>query len=260
MKKGPIPETVSIYAIIVAAGRSSRMGGRLDGKNKVYADIGGKPALVHSVEKLARAVSGLKGVVVVASPDEAVFCEKIIKKAVRALCKESLNFWSVIAPGGAARFDSVMNGLRALGENGCGKGDLVFIHDGARPNFPVDKINEMLAALIAKKPGMKKVEGVTLAAGSVDTLCRAAGHGFEIEGYEDRAGIWRVQTPQLFRYGTLYDCVLKAADGGAEKTGFTDETSLLFSFNKRCVIVEGSASNIKITSPEDLDHLRGLMK
>ena len=247
--------------MVVAAGRSSRMGGRLAGKNKVYADICGKPALIHSIEKLVRAVDGLKGLIVVASPGDVRFCEKTLRKHVKVLCKEGLDFFAEVVPGGAERFDSVVNGLRALHEKGCAEGDLIFIHDGARPNFPQDKITAMLAALPAKKSGTKRIEGVTLAVGSVDTLCRA-GRGLEIEGYENRSKIWRVQTPQLFRYETLYGCALKALDmvQNDEKVEFTDETSLLFSFNKKCLIVEGSASNIKITSPCDLDHIRGLME
>ncbi|HNY10254.1 MAG TPA: IspD/TarI family cytidylyltransferase [Candidatus Wallbacteria bacterium] len=261
MKTHPVLKEGSIYAIIVAAGRSSRMGSRLLGNNKVYADIGGKPAIIYSIEKLVRAVIGLKGLIIVASHDEIDFCGKVIKKTVKVLYKEGFDLFIEVVPGGGERFESVVNGLRALHEKGCGKSDIVFIHDGARPNFPQNKINVMLSTLMAKNPGMKRTEGVTLALGSIDTLCRA-GRGFEIQGYEERAEIWRVQTPQLFRYETLYGCALKVLERAEneEKVKFTDETSLLFSFNKKCVIVEGSASNIKITSPDDLDYIRGLMK
>ena len=104
-------------AVIVAAGTSSRMGGKT---SKVLEDLGGKPVLLHSFEVLAASpwVGGL-----------AVACRAEDMAQVEAFLKGKTNKPVAVVPGGQERQDSVLAGVEALPE----ELGYVLIHDGARP-------------------------------------------------------------------------------------------------------------------------------
>ena len=82
-----------------------------------------------------------------------------------------------------------------------------------------------------------------------DTIKRLGSSGLVSETI-DREGLWRVQTPQAFRFSLLKDAFEKAK---SENFYGTDEGALIERLGKPVKIVEGSEKNIKITRPEDLD-------
>jgi len=148
-----------------------------------------------------------------------------------------------VTAGGAERGDSVYAGLKALPET-----DVVLIHDAVRPFVTEKMITETAAAAV-------KYGGAAAAIPLSDTLKREK-DGF-IENTVDRENLWRVQTPQAFRYREI----IKAYEA-AEKAGYkgTDDCVLTEKFaGTRIKLVMGSESNIKITLPEDLEMAKKLV-
>ena len=210
-------------ALVVAAGRGQRFGGELP---KQYARLGGAPVLRRTLTALA-GHPGISGVRAVINPDD------------RALYDEAASGLDVMEPvaGGASRQDSVRNGLESLSEIAP---DSVLIHDGARPFVSAAVIDRVLAAL-SEGPGAIAALPVT------DTLKRAADR--TIETTVPRAGLWRAQTPQGFRYAPILEAH-RAAAGGDE---LTDDAAVAELAGIPVSLVEGTADNVKITTRDDLE-------
>jgi 2-C-methyl-D-erythritol 4-phosphate cytidylyltransferase/2-C-methyl-D-erythritol 2,4-cyclodiphosphate synthase len=212
-----------IAAILVAAGTGTRFGTEIP---KQFLTIAGKPVIRHAAEALAEHVS-LVQPVGEAAPIEA---------ALRGLP----NCLSTIA-GGATRQDSVRAGLEALAPH---EPEIVLVHDAARPVIPPGTIPALLAAL-------RESPGAIPAAPVADTLKRVM-RGVITETVP-RAGLFRAQTPQAFRFADL----LAAHRSGL--TGATDDASLLETAGLSVEVVPGSDDNIKLTYPEDLIRLERIM-
>jgi 2-C-methyl-D-erythritol 4-phosphate cytidylyltransferase len=147
----------------------------------------------------------------------------------------------ITAIGGGERSQSVRNGLAALSGRAAAD-DWVLVHDAARPCVLRQDVDKLLDRL-----HLHAVGGL-LAAPAADTLKRAAADR-EVSETVDRTGLWRALTPQMFRYGKLCD----ALDGAlAEGRMPTDEAQALEWTGAKPVVVEGSTTNIKITSADDL--------
>lgn len=209
-------------ALIVAAGRGSRMGGPMP---KQWLDLAGHPVLRHSLETFA-AHSSVKAVRVVIHPDD------------RALFEQTASGLDIGAPiaGGATRQDSVRLGLEAIAAD---KPDLVLIHDGARPFADAALIDRVITAL-SVHPGAIPAQPVH------DTLKRV--NGTVIETTVPRAGLWRAQTPQGFRFPEIL-----AAHRAVAGQELTDDAAVLEHAGLAVAIVPGSEENIKITTNEDMD-------
>ena len=147
----------------------------------------------------------------------------------------------VTAEGGAERSHSVRNGLAALSGRAAA-GDWVLVHDAARPCVSRQDIDKLL-----DRVGSHPVGGL-LAAPAADTLKRAASEGEVLETV-DRASLWRALTPQMFRYGSLCAALDRAFGEGRSPT---DEAQAHEWMGERPLVVEGSTTNIKITSADDL--------
>ncbi|HYD26680.1 bifunctional 2-C-methyl-D-erythritol 4-phosphate cytidylyltransferase/2-C-methyl-D-erythritol 2,4-cyclodiphosphate synthase [Brevundimonas sp.] len=205
-------------AVVVAAGSGSRAGGA-----KQWRRLGGRPVIRWSVEALLDA--GAEDLVVVipaAAGDEA------------AEALKGLSGWR-LAPGGSSRAESVCNGLSALGGP---SGRPVLIHDAARPLLDVAVIRRTLEALA-------DADGALPALPVADSL-RKASAGF-IEEAVQRDGLWRAQTPQAFRRGTITDAY--AAWPAGEPA--TDEAAVVQRAGGRVRVVEGDPRLMKLTFPED---------
>ena len=150
------------HLIIVAGGSGLRAGG---GVPKQYRRLGGRTVLDHAISRFA-AFSVLSLAVVVDARHEGHL----------AGCG------GAVVAGGPERADSVANGLRALERPE--PGDIVLVHDAARPFVAPGDIVALLQAM---------GDAATLATPVTDTLRRADG------AYVDREGLWAVQTPQAFR-------------------------------------------------------------
>ena len=147
----------------------------------------------------------------------------------------------ITATGGGERSHSVRNGLTALSGRAASD-DWVLVHDAARPCVSRQDVDRLLDRV------QSHAVGGILAAPAADTLKRA-GESKEIIQTIDRTSLWRALTPQMFRYTRLCEALDRAhADGRTP----TDEAQALEWTGERPIVVEGSTTNLKITSADDL--------
>jgi 2-C-methyl-D-erythritol 4-phosphate cytidylyltransferase/2-C-methyl-D-erythritol 2,4-cyclodiphosphate synthase len=212
---------VSCIALVVAAGRGTRLGSALP---KQYLPLAGKPLLRHSLEALARHPA-IDRVRVVYHPDDSAHYER---------ARSGLDLLPPV-PGGAARQDSVRLGLESLASLAPRR---VLIHDGARPFLDSGVIDRVLAAL-------DEAPGAIPALALRDTVKRGA-EGRVVETL-DRAQLWRAQTPQGFHY----DAIL-AAHRLAAGSELPDDAAVAERAGIAVRLVAGSDANLKVTTPEDL--------
>jgi 2-C-methyl-D-erythritol 4-phosphate cytidylyltransferase len=223
---------VRIVAVIPAAGGGSRFGTVLP---KQYADLGGAPLLVRTMERLATAVA-LDLSVVALAPDDALY-DRLVGRRTDV---------EAVYCGGASRAETVANALAALARD-CGDDDWVLVHDAARPCVPRDALQRLVTEL-ADDP-----VGGLLAIPVADTLKREDRETpARVLQTEARTGLWLAQTPQMFRYG-----VLRAAFALPDALSATDESQAVeaLAMTGACTwpwLVSGSALNIKVTYPCDL--------
>ena len=222
-----------VAAVVPAAGRGERFGG--DGP-KALVPLGGRPLLEYALGALAAAPS--VGMIVVAAPEEAV--DAVAGLARRVAGRKA----AAVVPGGPDRQASVAQGLAALPAGP----EIVVVHDGARPLVPVPLI-EAVAAAAAEG-------GAATAAIPVDDTVKRAADGW-VRTTIDRAGLFRIQTPQAFRRS-----VLEAAHREAERTGFrgTDDAALVENLGRPVRLVPGAALNLKVTVPDDLALAEALLR
>lgn len=197
---------------------------------KQYLPLAGKQVAEHTLTTLLR-VSLFSGIVVALSEDDGYWpqCEAFRSPRIQR-CR-----------GGAERYDSVLNGLRAL-ETRAHANDWVLVHDVARPCVRVADIQRLIT-----RASQHTVGGI-LATPVRDTMKRANAAG-EIGETVDRSQLWHALTPQMFRYGMLRNAI---EQGLAQQRPMTDEASALEAMGLHPLLVEGSIDNIKITHPQDL--------
>ena len=216
-------------ALIVAAGRGHRVGAPLP---KQYLMLGGRAILARTVSAFA-ALPEIDAVRVVFNPaDRALYDEALggLEKNHAAKLLEPV-------AGGAERQDSVRHGLESL-EILAPRA--VLIHDGARPFANRALIGRTLNALA-------EFDGAVAAMPVSDTLKREAAAGGRIEATLSRAGLWRAQTPQTFRF----DAILSAHRAVAGKA-LTDDAVVAEEAGLSVALVMGSEENLKVTEPADM--------
>lgn len=212
--------------LIVAAGRGYRIGGPLP---KQYLHLAGQPILRHTITALTRH-PGIQAVQVLIHPDD---------QALYDAATTGLEKLLPVGFGGKERQDSARLGLEALaGLNPA----TVLIHDAVRPFIALETISAVLASLAH---GRAAIVGVPL----TDTLKRVEGN--IVTGTVSRAGLWRAQTPQGFRFGDIlraHQLALRTAP----ETDFTDDAMIAEHAGLPVEMVMGSEDNFKITTTADL--------
>ena len=199
-------------------------------KPKQYLLLNGQTILERSLNRLLE-LPFLKGVVVAIASDDDDWPSLAVSRHPLVHC----------VAGGAERADSVLNALQFL-QDKLGENDWVMVHDAARPCVRLASI-EILCAQMADD----KVGGI-LAMPVTDTIKKIS-QGSVIEKTIDRRVLWQAQTPQLFRYAVLHECLARTL---ARQENITDEASALELCGYSAKVVEGSSDNIKITRPGDL--------
>ena len=206
-------------AIIVAAGSGKRFGGE---KPKQFLEILGKPLIFHTLERFENCPVVNEIILVLLAEEIENFPKSEFSKLKKAVA------------GGATRAESVFRGLQSVSE----KTKIVAVHDGARPLISSEEIAETIAK--AHKTG-----AACLVASVNDTIKEVSGE--KIVGTIDRRKLRRALTPQCFRRE-----ILEKAFAGADMSEVaTDECFLVEKAGYEIAVVEGSARNIKITTPED---------
>ena len=219
-------------ALIVAAGRGIRAGGATP---KQYAMAGASSVLARSVGIFLNSASVELVMVVIGKHDRPLY-DGAIGSGHAKLAPP--------VPGGATRQDSVLYGLRALAPYNP---DQVLIHDAVRPFVTADIIDRVLNAL-------KATPGALAAMPLADTLKRADDQQ-RVAATIERAGLWRAQTPQAFRFADILAAHEAAAAAGS--TGLTDDAAVAEWAGLAVTLVEASEANRKLTTAEDLAMVQG---
>lgn len=212
--------------VVLAAGKGKRMG---VGVNKQFLNIREKPILYYTLKAFEESKL-IDDIILVASEQEISYCKKEIV--------EKFNITKVkdVVKGGKERQDSVFNGLKAI--SNC---DVVLIHDGARP-FIDNRIIE---------DGIKYARIYGACACGVtpkDTIKIKDFQSFSKET-PDRNTLFCIQTPQCFKYEVILQAHKRLQQ---DNILVTDDTMLVEKYGKSVYLYDGSYTNIKITTPEDL--------
>lgn len=217
---------MTISAILVAGGIGQRM---QSSTPKQYLELAGKPLACHSFDLLLQNPEITEIIVVCDPAYQSLFTgSKPIK----------------FAKPGARRQDSVFNGFQEISPNSS----LVCIHDSARPFLDKSTLEKALSS--AKVHGASVV-GVPLKF----TIKESNLEGF-VEKTPDRSRYWEIQTPQVIQPDLLRQGFAYAAK---HNLTVTDDVALVELLNHPVRIVEGTHSNIKITTPEDLKFAEWLL-
>ena len=229
-------------AVVLAAGSGSRMNSDV---KKQYMEIGGKPLIYYSLKTFEESL--IDDIVLVVSRGDIDY--------VRTEIVQKFGFDKVtaIVEGGLYRYHSVRLGLEAAAPN-C---DYAFIHDGARPFLTNDII---LRSLHAVKEFGACVVGMPVK----DTIKIADEKGFAAST-PDRNLTWMIQTPQVFSFKMILELYqrLDREEGElmAKGVNITDDAMVVEYFSdKKIKLVEGSYTNIKITTPEDIPAAEAILK
>jgi 2-C-methyl-D-erythritol 4-phosphate cytidylyltransferase / 2-C-methyl-D-erythritol 2,4-cyclodiphosphate synthase len=219
---------VKTAALIVAAGRGVRAA---TPKPKQYVAMGGIPVLARTLGVFLGDPRIDLVQVVIGAGDECNYADAIA----------GLSGPKLLAPvtGGETRQASVCNGLDALKPH---RPDQVLIHDGVRPYVSGDIIDRVIDAL-------REAPGAIAAIPVSDTLKQAGPDG-RIAATVDRAGIWRAQTPQGFRFADILAAHEAAAAAG--RLDLTDDAATAEWAGLPVALVLGSEANRKLTTAEDL--------
>ena len=214
------------HVVIPCAGSGSRSG---LGGPKQYALLAGEPMVVHTLRAFAE-VPGLGQGVVVVAPDDQSMAE------VFALYPQTQI--AITNTGGATRAQSVLAGLLALQNLGVDGHDWVLVHDAARCLVTPALIEKLLMAC------QSDAVGGLLALPLPDTL-KAETQG-RVSSTLPRSGKWLAQTPQMFRWDSLFGALAQAGDQ------VTDEASALEALGEAPLLVPSASFNFKVTYQEDM--------
>ena len=212
---------LNVNAIIVAAGRSSRMGG----VDKTFAPLLGAPLIARTVERFETHPAIGEITLVLAAESVELGRELAEARGWRKVTQ--------VCAGGARRQDSVYNGLTALSP--C---ELVMAHDGARPCVDAATLERGIRAAAE--------HGAAVAGTPVKDTIKRVSPELVVEETPERARLWAAQTPQVFRYDLLLEAHRRS------EGDFTDDAAMVESLGHPVRMFEGTYENIKVTTAGDL--------
>ncbi|MCW5958829.1 MAG: 2-C-methyl-D-erythritol 4-phosphate cytidylyltransferase [Pyrinomonadaceae bacterium] len=220
-------------AIIVAAGKGTRFGGEVP---KQFLELAGKPVLFHTIDRFENCDAVDRIILVLPPSMSGTFKEKLPEYGLKKIAK--------IVSGGKTRAHSVANGLRAVDRDAV---SIVGVHDGARPLVTCEDITKVFEAAHAF--------GAACLTAPVNDTIKLVSDGMIVKTV-DRKDLRRALTPQCFEFHVLENAIKNADLSGAA----TDECYLVEQTGVDIAFVEGSARNIKITTPEDLKFAEMILK
>lgn len=214
-----------LYDVILpAAGSGKRMGA---GKNKLFLELKEKPILIHTLEVFEKD-EWCRGIYLAVKDSEREFIQNLLQQY-------SITKVKAMPTGGDERQHSVQSCMKAIGS-----GEIVLVHDAARPFILEPTIHELV--------DMAQQKGAAIAGVRAKDTMKRVEAGI-IQETVDRSTLWMIQTPQAFRFE-----LLQYAENHAEQDGFlgTDESMLVEREGEIVYMVESSYENVKITTKEDL--------
>ena len=223
-----------VTAIIVAAGKSERMGG---GTDKAFLSLGSKPVVAWSLLAYEKNTD-IDKIILVVRKDQLTAAKAVARMfGISKLFK--------IVPGGARRQDSVQAGLKEVDVDTR----IVVVHDGARPCVSQDVISDVIKSA---RRGAASVSGCKIR----DTV-KIVEKGCTVSSTVDRAKHWAVQTPQAFPCSMLRKAYAAVE---AQKLEVFDDSQAVELAGETVKICETDKPNIKITTPEDLQVAAAVLK
>jgi 2-C-methyl-D-erythritol 4-phosphate cytidylyltransferase len=222
-----------VSAIIVAAGKGTRMGPNVD---KLFLELAGSPVVVHTWRRFAE-VKGIDELVIVVRDGMQSAFEELARQI------QPPKKYRLVA-GGAERQDSVWNGLAAVSAGT----EIVAIQDAARPCTSVALIEATIAAA--------RESGAAVAAQPVTDTIKESVDGKWVERTLDRSRLWAVQTPQTFRLEIIQRALSEVRRRGLQ---VTDDTAACELINQRVRLVPSAEPNPKVTRTEDLAHIEAVL-
>lgn len=221
-----------ITAIVLAAGSGSRMKNKT---KKQFMEIKGKPVIWYSLFEFEK--SRVDEIILVTGKEDIDYCKKEIVE------KYNLKKIKNVVAGGSERYESVYNGLKEV------TGNIVLIHDGARPLIN----NEIIERSIE---GTIKSDACVVGVPVKDTIKRADKEGYIIDT-PNRSELWITQTPQSFKTDLVkmaYKKMKEELEKGNTTLNITDDAMVVEEFTTNQVrFVQGDYKNIKVATPEDID-------
>lgn len=222
-----------VTAIIVAAGKSDRMGAGVD---KAFLNLGPRPVVAWSLLAFEKC-SEVDQIVLVVRKEQLTASKALVRMF-------GISKLHALVAGGKERQDSVMAGLKAIDPDTR----IVVVHDGARPCVKGETICEVVK--------MARRGGAAVVGRRIWDTVKFVEKGSLIDHTEDRAKLWTVQTPQAFNVQTLKKAYEKVV---AEKKLVTDDASAVELLGEEVKIFESNSVNLKITTVEDLQVAAGAL-
>lgn len=215
-------------AIVLAAGKGTRMKSDIP---KQYMELEGYPVLYYSLKAFEE--SFIDEIILVTGENDIEYCrQQIVKKYDFKKVKD-------IVAGRKERYQSVYEGIKAIKN-----ADYVYIHDGARPFLTEDILRRIQVVV-------EQTHACVVGMPVKDTI-KILNQERIVKETPDRSLIWQIQTPQTFSFDLIksaYDKLLKN-----EVQNVTDDAMVVELMEQHPIkVVEGSYTNIKITTPEDIE-------
>ncbi|MGC9159497.1 MAG: 2-C-methyl-D-erythritol 4-phosphate cytidylyltransferase [Terracidiphilus sp.] len=226
---------MQVFAILPAAGLGTRMAGP---QPKQFLALNGVPILIHSLRAFA-AVRRVTAVYAAVQPSEIGRVQAQIAEYAAA---DGLTCPVRVVEGGPSRQESVAHALAALD---AAPEDIVLVHDAVRPLIDAATIERTIDAVIAHGAAIVGMPALD----TIKQVERTA-HGALVTATIPREFVVLAQTPQGFRYGVLQSAFAEAAADGFVGT---DEASVVERAGHAVAVVPGSAMNLKITQPGDIE-------
>ena len=223
-----------VFAVICAGGIGSRMGNAE--KPKQYLNVGGKPIILHTIEKFV--VNEQFEKVIVLVPESWIsYTKDIINKHLKGIEKVE------VLAGGADRNSTIMNAINYIEDKfGLDDDTIIVTHDAVRPFVTHRIIMDNIEAAV-------NVGACDTVIPATDTIVESI-DGEKISNIPDRSKVYQGQTPQSFKAKKLKELYLSLTD--EEKAILTDAAKIYLLKGEAVHLVRGEVFNIKITYPYDL--------
>ncbi len=230
-----------VYGVVLAGGIGSRMGNVE--KPKQFLELGGKPIIIHTIEKFA-VHPGLEKVLVLSPKAWVGYTEDIIRKYIPVADRVK------VLEGGATRNETIMNAIRYIEqEGGLDEETVIVTHDSVRPFVTHRIIEENIQSALRYGACDTVIPATDTIVESTDNDC--------ITAIPDRRFMYQGQTPQSFRAKKLKEIYESLSP--QEKDILTDACKILVLKGEKVQLVQGEVSNIKITYPYDITVAKALL-
>lgn len=231
-----------IYGVILAGGVGSRMDN--NEKPKQYLNIGGKPIILHTIEKLCLCAE-FDHILVLCPKEWTEYTSGLITKYITASDRIT------VLEGGTTRNETIMNAITHIeGTDGLDEETIIVTHDAVRPFVTYRILQENIKAAL-------QYGACDTVIPATDTIVESK-DGTVISGIPDRSHLYQGQTPQSFNAAKLKRLYQSLSE--EEKSILTDAAKIFVIKGEKVHLVRGETSNMKITYTYDLAVAESLLK